>query len=225
MEWYYEHNSKQYGPCSIKDIRGFVQAGRLTEDNIVWNKSMGKDWKQIKEIKELTFQSNLHIVKKEKKNTPKKASLSSDRLRAAAIQYGVVSSLEGGKNKGEVYEELYNKNLSNTEVKKVYHKGKAIRNKMYRRDGLGHIVLGIICIASGIIMTYLFPLLVAKMGLGILFYGLALFGIIELLNGLRFFLFGATPAKVWLPSLVFSIVAIGLATWWYLIKVANNSGI
>lgn len=56
MEWFYEKDGKQNGPVEVSDIARMLDAGDLSLDSLVWNKSMD-DWKPMGEADVLKNES------------------------------------------------------------------------------------------------------------------------------------------------------------------------
>jgi uncharacterized membrane protein len=44
MQWYYAVNLKQHGPIEEEELRSLVEEGRIGRDDLVWNRSFGKEW-------------------------------------------------------------------------------------------------------------------------------------------------------------------------------------
>ena len=54
MQWYYIINGEQQGPVDSYKIRYLIDSGTLNPDDYIWNNTMGREWKKISAIPELT---------------------------------------------------------------------------------------------------------------------------------------------------------------------------
>lgn len=69
MKWYYEKNGKQQGPVEESTLRGMLQRGELTSQELVWHEGMG-DWTPAGRVAELVAQSTLAGVSAYAESTP-----------------------------------------------------------------------------------------------------------------------------------------------------------
>lgn len=67
MDWYYVENGKQKGPLDETEFKALCDAGTITSQTLVWNKSMS-DWQAFKEI------SHSIIPPREKTDSPAAAA-------------------------------------------------------------------------------------------------------------------------------------------------------
>lgn len=54
MSWYYMESGEQKGPISIDEMKGLVSGGTIQSDTHVWTAAMGKEWKMVSEVEELS---------------------------------------------------------------------------------------------------------------------------------------------------------------------------
>jgi len=55
MEWYYEINKEQHGPVSTEVLQGLLNAGTISESNLVWKRGM-TGWEPIQTAFKAYFQ-------------------------------------------------------------------------------------------------------------------------------------------------------------------------
>ncbi|MEM6883918.1 MAG: GYF domain-containing protein [Verrucomicrobiota bacterium] len=48
-QWYYALDKKQQGPVSAAELKSLFQQDKISEETLVWNKSM-TDWKKLKQV-------------------------------------------------------------------------------------------------------------------------------------------------------------------------------
>jgi len=50
--WFYEVDGKQHGPVTAERLRGLIQAGKVTAEDLVWRSGL-KDWQPVESVPEL----------------------------------------------------------------------------------------------------------------------------------------------------------------------------
>lgn len=53
MQWYYVINGQRQGPVGDDEIRNLLAAGTLKKTDLVWNESLGQEWKPAGQVPEL----------------------------------------------------------------------------------------------------------------------------------------------------------------------------
>lgn len=221
MQWYYEIGGVKQGPCDIETIQQLLDKGTLTGNNHVWNRSMGHQWTLIADVPELSDHklkvskalgaSEVHRLH----STTVTAAASEEQVLADGqrLEYlrGLINKrLEDGATKRRIRHELTQKRVPEKLAYDLISEVSASRQARYRGEGILHIIVGILAIASGVVLTVFFSYLTERFGFGILFYGLILGGALEILNGLRLLIFGAAKRIIWIPIVVIVIIVGGI---------------
>jgi uncharacterized membrane protein len=50
MQWYYAINQERFGPVDESEIRNLIATGKIKKSDLVWNQSLGEEWKSAGEL-------------------------------------------------------------------------------------------------------------------------------------------------------------------------------
>ena len=53
MQWYYIHDGQRFGPVEEGELIRLASEGQLTPSDLVWNPSMGQEWKPAASVPNL----------------------------------------------------------------------------------------------------------------------------------------------------------------------------
>jgi hypothetical protein len=120
----------------------------------------------------------------------------------------IAAGLEDGASMRTLVEELAADGVPRDTAAAMVTDIARLRQIEYRKAGLKHVVIGLGSIIAGVVLTLACSSLLEKIGFGLVFYGLVLVGAWEVLNGMRYLLFGAARKRVWVPIAVGVCAAI-----------------
>ena len=225
MDWYYALNEKQVGPVSIEMLKSLIEKETLSAEDYVWNENLGDDWVCIAEVSELCIANHpgqsLTPAEEEMQTGDEWEDESMDEeiptggYKVEEIAYHISVRLAEGKSKHKILRELSENNVPEKVGFQLINQVNKMRHSEYRSTGLMHIFLGIGSIIAGLALTFGLSSVLGMVGFGVVFYGLIIAGVLELLNGLRYLIFGALRLAACIPILAILLITGALVVFWF----------